>query len=534
MKCSKYIRTTLTRKNIMRSALILLFVVLTTTALQSQNKAEITQAIINEANENSQLERLAHELLDVVGPRLVGTPEMKDAHDWAVNTYGGWGIGAENQQWGEWRGWRRGVTHIDMVSPRTRTLNGMMLAWSPGTKKKGVTGEVIILADVPDSAAFAAWLPNVKDKFVMISMPQPIGRPDDNWEEFATEESFEKMKAERSTLSDTWNERMDRTGYGRRTLPVALEEAGATGILMSYWSRGFGANKIFGAYTKSIPTIDLSLEDYGMLYRMAEYGDKPEIHVVAESEDLGPQPTFNTIATIPGTEKPNEYIILSAHFDSWDGATGATDNGTGTLVMMEAMRILKKIYPNPKRTIIAGHWGSEEQGLNGSRAYVEDNPEIVENLQALFNQDNGTGRVVRISGQGFLHAYNYIGRWLNAVPDEITQHIETTFPGTPGGGGSDYASFVAAGAPAFSLSSLSWSYWNYTWHTNLDTYDKIVFDDVRNNVILTAILTYMASEEPERTSRERSVLHVNPRTGEQRSWPEPRSPNRRGGLDEEN
>jgi carboxypeptidase Q len=92
-------------------------------------------------------------------------------------------------------------------------------------------------------------------------------------------------------------------------------------------------------------------------------------------------------------EKPNEYVMLSAHFDSWDGGTGATDNGTGTLVMMEAMRILKKVYPNPKRTILVGHWGSEEQGLNGSRAFVEDHPEIVKNLQALFNQDNGTGRV---------------------------------------------------------------------------------------------------------------------------------------------
>ena len=110
--------------------------------------------------------------------------------------------------------------------------------------------------------------------------------------------------------------------------------------------------------------------------------------------------------------------------------------------------------------------------------------------------------------------------------------FETNFPGTPGGGGSDYASFVAAGAPAFSLSSLSWSYWNYTWHTNLDTYDKIVFDDVRNNAILTAIMAYEASEDASKTSLEKSVLPINPRTGEQRSWPEPRSPERNGGVDE--
>src|SRR5690606_12003810 len=131
---------------------------------------------------------------------------------------------------------------------------------------------------------------------------------------------------------------------------------------------------------------------------------------------------------------------------------------------------------------------------NGSRAYVEDHPEIVKNIQALFNQDNGTGRVVNITGQGFLNAYEYLGRWLNAVPEDIRSHIQTSFPGIPATGGSDYASFVAAGVPAFSLSSLSWAYGTYTWHTNRDTYDKIVFDDVQNNAILTAILVYMASE----------------------------------------
>jgi Zn-dependent M28 family amino/carboxypeptidase len=189
----------------------------------------------------------------------------------------------------------------------------------------------------------------------------------------------------------------------------------------------------------------LELEDYTLLYRLAARGQKPVINITALSKELGEVPTFNTIGEIKGTEKPEEYVVLSAHFDSWDGGTGATDNGTGSLVMMETMRILKKMYPNPKRTILVGHWGSEEQGLNGSRAFVEDHPEIIANIQAVFNQDNGTGRVVNLSGQGYLHAYEYLGKWLAKVPTSVTKHIETTFPGTPGGGGSDYASFVAAG-----------------------------------------------------------------------------------------
>src|SRR5690606_39726411 len=118
----------------------------------------------------------------------------------------------------------------------------------------------------------------------------------------------------------------------------------------------------------------------------------------------------------------------------------------------------------------------------------------------------------------------------SAVPKDISKHIETNFPGTPATGGSDNASFVAVGAPSFNLSALNWSYWNYTWHTNLDTYDKIVFDDVRSNVILTAILAYMASEDPKNSSREQIIMPTDFKTGQQSTWPAHHSPNRKGGL----
>ena len=180
---------------------------------------------------------------------------------------------------------------------------------------------------------------------------------------------------------------------------------------------------------------------------------------------------------------------------------------------------------------MVGHWGSEEQGLNGSLAFVQDHPEIVKNIQAVFNQDNGTGRVVRISGAGYLNSYEYLSRWLSAVPNNITKHIATDFPGMPSGGGSDNASFNIVGAASFGLYALSWDYGNYTWHTNRDTYDKIVFDDVRNNVILTAVLAYMASEDENKTSNEKRILPINSKSGEQLAWPKQRIPNRDGGLD---
>ncbi len=487
-------------------------------SLMAQETKPVVEAIIKEGSNNSQLEKLAHELFDKIGPRLVGTPQMQQANDWAVAKYTDWGITARNEKWGEWKGWERGVSHIDMISPRIKSLEGTQLAWCPSTKGKTITAELIIIPDLKDSLAFQEWLPNVKGKFVMVSMNQPTGRPDYNWQEFATKESFDKMKKDRTAQTTAWTNRIKKTGYSNRMLPIILEKAGAAGVIGNNWSAGFGVDKIFNAYTNKIPTVDIALEDYSMLYRLVETGDNPKISIRTDSKDLGVVPTFNTVAEIKGTEKPDEYVMLSAHFDSWDGGTGATDNGTGTLTMMEAMRILKLVYPNPKRTILVGHWGSEEQGLNGSRAFVEDHPEIVAKLQALFNQDNGTGRVVNIGGQGFQHAGEFITRWLAAVPKTMRDSIKTSFPGSPGGGGSDFASFVAVGAPGFSLGALNWSYFNYTWHTNRDTYDKVVFDDLRNNALLTAILVYMACEDPETFNREKATLQ-NDRTGRPAVWP---------------
>lgn len=511
---------------------ILLFAAATTFAtVTAQSQDQMVNNIMTETYQNSQLEKLAYELLDEIGPRLVGSPKMQQSHDWAVKRFKEWGIDARNEQWGEWKSWERGTSTIEMVHPYSKSLEGMQLAFSPATGSKGVTAEVIALPVFKSEAEFKAWLPKVKGKIVMVSPYQQSGRPEYNWKEFATEESFAKYKKEAEDDAKKWSESMKAIGHTWRSLNKPFEDAGAAGLILSNWSRGFGVNKIFNAGTKKIPVVDVSLEDYGQLYRMLQNGTTPKIKIVANSKDRGTAPTFNTIAEIKGTEKSDEYIILSAHLDSWDGGTGATDNGTGTITMMEVARILKKLYPNPKRTIVVGLWGSEEQGLNGSRAYVSAHKDQMPKIQALFNQDNGTGRIQNVSGQGFLHSYDYLGRWMAAAPRELTKDIKTTFPGTPGGGGSDHASFVAANVPAFMLGSLNWSYGNYTWHTNRDTYDKIVFDDVKNNVALIAIMTYMASEDPNRASSERINLPINPRTNEPMAWPEVREPTRKGGMD---
>jgi hypothetical protein len=210
----------------------------------------VIKAMWEEGMVNSQAYRLAQVLLDSIGPRLTGSPGQKAANDWAVAMYRSWGIEARNEQYGTWRGWRRGVTHIDLLEPRVRTLEGTMLAWSPGTNGKVRAGTVIV-PEVADSAEFAAWLPNVKGRFVLMSFAEPTCRTDDNWEEYATEESFENMKARRDTARNAWSERLRRTGIGLRQLGGVLEDAGAVGILTSRWSRGWGVTR-FSAHVPSV------------------------------------------------------------------------------------------------------------------------------------------------------------------------------------------------------------------------------------------------------------------------------------------
>jgi hypothetical protein len=482
---------------------------------QSYTTSDATiRRLFDEGMNRSQAGQLLQVLSDSIGPRLTGSPGIKNGNDWLVSRYRSWGVDAKNEQYGTWKGWRRGVTHIDLIAPRVRSLEGMMLAWSGGTGNQAVEGDVVILPDVPDSSAFAQWLPQARGKFVLISMLQPTCRPDDNWERFATPESFAQLKVRRTEETASWNGRIQRTGLGvglgTGSLGSRLEAAGAAGIIASRWSNGWGVQKVFSSGTERIPSIDISCEDYGLVYRLAANNQGPRLRVRADAEFTGEVPAFNTIARIPGTAKPDEYVVLSAHFDSWDGGSGTTDNGTGTITMMEAMRLLKLHYPSPKRTIIVGHWGGEEQGLNGSRGWAEDHPEVVQGLQALFNQDNGTGRVANLGGAGLTTASGNLARWMANVPTDIARHVTMTFPGSPAGGGSDNASFSCYGAPAYGLGALEWSYGTYTWHTQRDTYDKAVLDDLKNNATLAAMLVYLASEDPEKLSRDQRSFDRGP------------------------
>jgi hypothetical protein len=547
--------------------------------LAAQTGDPIADRIFRLGMDSSRVQSLAQIFLDSVGPRLTGSPGMKSASDWVIKTYNSWGVDARSEQYGTWRGWRRGTSHIDLMQPRVRSLEGTMLAWSPGPRGRPVTAEAIVLPKFADSTEFVKWLPQARGKIVLLSPEWPTCRPSEDWIRWSTPAARAAMDTAVGLMQREWAVDRDSTklyrgtGYslslGTGSLGLRLEKAGVAGMITSRpklsgfrnpfpqaagaggggfgggnqpgggqsargggpaaskppaggggggfggggaaGSGGWGVIEIFETYNTTAPAVTLTCEDYGLLYRLAENRQRPRVKLDLDAQLLGEVPAFNTIGVIKGVEKPDEYVMLSAHFDSWDGSSGATDNGTGTLMAMEAIRILKLAYPNPKRTIMVGHWASEEQGLNGSRAFTEDHPEVMKGLQALFNQDNGTGRVQSVSAAGLSDIGRHLRAWYGKLPafftDSMSDNVVAwTFNDRPTGnpGGTDGAVFACYGTPSFGLGAVSWNYGTYTWHTNRDTYDKVVFADLKHNATLAALLAYQASEDPEFIAREKS------------------------------
>jgi carboxypeptidase Q len=487
--------------------------------------------IYDEGMHRSQAAALGQVLADSIGPRLTGSAANREANEWLVRTYTAWGIPARNEKYGTWREWTRGPSRLELVEPRSRVLGAMALAWSVNTPDAGSEGDVVMLpptSEVRDAAGFARWLTTVRGRFVMVSMPEPTCRPDTSWAAWATPASYASMRAARDSARAEW-QRREAVG-GRNGEPLEqLAKAGVAGILTSTWTGGWGVDRVMSTVSLAVPAFDVSCEDNALLGRLIVHGQHPRIRAVAASRTADAEvPVFNTVAEVRGSAHPDEYVVLSAHLDSWDAGSGATDNGTGTITMLEAMRILRQAYPHPKRTIVAGHWSGEEEGELGSGAFAVDHPEIMRGMEVLLNQDNGTGPIDSIDTNGFLDAPETFARWMARMPADVTAGITIDEPGYAKDEDSDSDAFACRGAPGFFLTSSDYGYTDYTWHTPLDTYDKINFDEVRRNATLIAMLAYEASEDSTRMSRARRVPPTDPKTGRvidppacapvQRSW----------------
>jgi carboxypeptidase Q len=501
----------------LRFAAALCFLTVPAAAQTFRSPDPVIRRIWSLGMDSSQVERLAQVLDDSIGMRLSGTSGFQSAVDWLTGVYRSFGVTVRQEQYATTTGWRLGPVAMSLVTPHVQTLDVHLLAFSPGTGGRTVEAEAVVLPALKDSTEAPAWLGTVKGKFVLISAPELMCRAPQELERYARPATVQRLAEQRRAVTSDLQARLRPFG-SRAALARKLEQAGAAGLLTTLWSNGWGVNKIFASPTGRIPSVDLSCEDYGLVWRLASNRQGPRLKLAADAEARPDQPMFNVIAELKGRELPNEYVLLSAHLDSWHGATGATDNGTGTITMLEAMRILRSAYPNPRRTILAGHWGSEEQGTQGSRAFAEDHPELMEGMQVVFNQDNGTWRAELIEGQGFLGAGANLARWLSFVPTEISSNLRLDVPGAQENSGSDHTSFLCRGVPAFRLQSNYTEYRQYTWHTNRDTYDKLVFDDLKNNAVLAAMLAYEASEDSTRVPRDKAILPPSP-TGQPRNWP---------------
>lgn len=475
----------------------------------------IVQRIYDEGMHHSQVTTLAQALMDSIGPRLTGSPANRAANQWLIHIYTEWGIPAHNEQYGTWRDWTRGPSSVTLIAPRDRVLEATMLPWSATTPLSGMMGDVVALpepAQVHDSAGLVQWLASTaKGKYLLVSPVQPSCRPDSSWREWAAPSTYRAILAARDSARARWMASVELSGHDwRRAMMVEVAQAGVVGLLSNRWSEGWGVDKVMGSFA-TIPIFDVMCEDYTLLARLAEHNQRPRVRAIAQAT-VSPteSPVYNTIGEIKGTEHPDQYVMLSAHLDSWDAGSGATDNGTGTIVALEAMRLLKLAYPHPKRTILAGHWSGEEEGEIGSSAFAADHPEVLKGLQALFNQDNGTGNIDSIDTYGFLDAPAAFARWMARLPGDLTAAIFIAEPGLAHNEDSDSDPFACRDVPGFFLTSSDYDYTDYTWHTNRDTYDKISFPDVERNATLIALLAYEASEDPQQLSRARRIPPTSP------------------------
>lgn len=478
---------------------------------------DINAKIRQEETEHSQIMHTMHFLADVYGPRLTGSPNHKAAANWAIQQMQSWGL--ENGHLEPWDfghpGWVNEQSSGYIISPIHDQLTFKVLAWTPSTRGT-VRAQVfqLVAPEKPTKEQLAAYLDTVKDKvknrIVFVGKSEPVavafdppslriddktvaqrydpknpnpGGPGNRPQQAGADQAPQGLTAAQI------NEQIDQflvANHARIRVNDARREHGQ---IRAFQNRTYDVTKV-------LPTVVMRNEDYGRIARTLADGTPVELefkitnHLYPEGKT-----SYNTVAEIPGTDKKDEIIMLGGHLDSWHSATGATDNAIGCAMMMEATRILKALGVKPRRTIRVGLWSGEEEGLLGSQAYVKQHfgttedpkPEFFK-LDAYLNIDSGTGRV---RGAGVF------GPTEDA---DILRQILAPFAdlGVAGAianksrrlGGTDSTSFSQAGLPGVGLQQDPIEYFSHTWHTNLDTYERIVEEDAKKSAIVIAAAIY--------------------------------------------
>jgi carboxypeptidase Q len=510
------------------------------------------ERIKDEGMNRSQVMQTLSYLTDVIGPRLTNSPGMKRANDWTRDQMAGWGLqNAHLEAWGPFgRGWTLKRFSAQVVEPQAIPLIGYPKAWSPGTDGP-LTAEVVYF-DAKDEVDLQRFKGKVKGAIVLTA---PLREVKAHFEAPSTRRDEKDLLG----LADAPDPRAGTPRRFQRTpeqlaafnlaakKQLFLHEEGAA-LLIDASRIGDGGTifvssasvpqpapaEPFGPNSRSIPPYDksapkfapqlvLAVEHYNRIVRLIQAGEKVTMTVDLDVEwqdtDLM---GYNTIAEIPGTDLKDEVVMLGGHLDSWHSGTGATDNGAGCAVAMEAVRILQALNLKPRRTIRVALWSGEEQGLRGSRAYVAEHfgqfetpavatpspapspapaPKLLtkpeyEKFSVYFNLDNGTGKIRGVYLQGNEGVRSLFREWLVPFRDmgAATLSISNT-------GGTDHLSFDAIGLPGFQFIQDEIEYDTRTHHSNQDVFDRIQADDMKQAATIMAAFVYKAATRDEKLPR---------------------------------
>ena len=484
---------------------------------QSRSDQDVLERIRKEEANNSQIMKTEHMLTDVYGPRLTGSPNHKHAAEWAVKQMTAWGLSnAHLEPWDFGHvGWlnERFTGHI--ISPIKDVLTCEVLSWTPSTRGT-VTAKVyqLILPERPAqdqlTAYFKTQQAKVRGRIVMagkhtivaVNLNPPAKRLTDEQAQQRYGPNARPFQFPTPTPTPTPAPGAPKPLTNRQIdeqLDTFLKENGAL-IRVNDAGREFRQIRAFNNRTfevnKVLPTVVMSNEDYGRITRILADGTDVtlEFTIVNRVYPEG-KTSYNTVAEIPGTDKADEVIMLGGHLDSWHAATGATDNAIGCAIMMEAARILKTLGVKPRRTIRVALWSGEEEGLLGSQAYVKEhfgsfeNPKPgYEKFGGYFNIDSGTGRVRGAGVFGPSEGANIIREILKPFKDDGV--VGAVASRSRALGGSDNTSFSNAGLPGIGMGQDPIEYQSNTWHTNLDTYERILEDDVKKDAVEVAWSVY--------------------------------------------
>ncbi|MFY9608553.1 MAG: M20/M25/M40 family metallo-hydrolase [Blastocatellia bacterium] len=495
-----------------------------------QPPTDINARIRREETGNSQIMRTMHFLTDLYGPRLTGSPNHKAAAEWAVRQMTAWGF--DNGHLEPWDfghpGWSNERFSGFINSPVRDTLTCEVLAWTPGTNGP-VTAQAyqIMLPDKPTQEELTSYLATQKDRLkgrivlagkhqnVPITLDPSARRLDDK----EARERYDPNNPNAGVFGARPGgpRQREEEQPGKLTARQIDEQldaflvANGASIRVNDAGREHRQIRAFSNRTydpsKALPTVVMSNEDYGRITRILAGGTpvQLEFSIVNRWYPEG-KTSYNAIAEIAGTDKKDEVVMVGGHLDSWHAATGATDNAIGCAVMMEAARILKAIGVKPRRTIRVALWSGEEQGLLGSLAYVKEHfgsfeqpkPEF-DNLVAYLNIDSGTGRARGARVFGPPEAATVLREALAPFADlGVMGAIATKRREL---GGSDNTSFSQAGLPGIGMGQDPIEYGSATWHTNLDSYERIIEDDAKKSAIAIAAAVYAVAMRDEMLPR---------------------------------